>query len=244
MKTFFLDTETTGLDGKRDRIVEIAVVDEHGCVVVDTLVDPGRPIPFEASRIHGIRDHMVRGCPNFEQVWSELEPAIRGHRVVIYNASFDCRFLPDGLAAAGEVKCAMRAYGERVASRSGRRSKKLIDAAAHVGHFWGGDAHRALADALACRSVWIWLETGTAPPPLYLPKVVPLSLAPNTRQSAPAKRDFAPSSNVARTALPKKTPSPDGIPSSPSGEKQDPSTGIPWGWIAAAAMAVILLSRL
>ena len=39
------------------------------------------------------------------------------------------------------------------------RSVKLQKAAEHVGHTWTGDAHRALADALACRSVWLWLES-------------------------------------------------------------------------------------
>lgn len=45
MRTLFLDTETTGLSGQKDRIVEIAIIGEDGEVVIDTLVNPGIPIP-------------------------------------------------------------------------------------------------------------------------------------------------------------------------------------------------------
>ena len=34
---------------------------------------------------------------------------------------------------------------------------KLTDAANYDGHEWRGDAHRALADADACLSVWDWI---------------------------------------------------------------------------------------
>src|SRR3982750_387678 len=51
----YLDTETTGLFGDV-RIVDVAIVDDAGEVLVDTLVDPGIPIPVETSRIHGIFD--------------------------------------------------------------------------------------------------------------------------------------------------------------------------------------------
>ena len=52
MDTVYLDTETTGLSPDRgDRVVDIAMVDDLGNTVIDTLVDPERPIPAEASRL-------------------------------------------------------------------------------------------------------------------------------------------------------------------------------------------------
>jgi hypothetical protein len=51
MRTLFLDTETTGLSGERDRIVEIAIIGDDGSVLVDTLVNPRVPIPPEATAI-------------------------------------------------------------------------------------------------------------------------------------------------------------------------------------------------
>ncbi len=66
-----LDTETTGTDIAKDRIVELAVVKfeysratgEVGRVLgaYDGLEDPGMPIPPEATAVHGITDEMVRG---------------------------------------------------------------------------------------------------------------------------------------------------------------------------------------
>jgi DNA polymerase III subunit epsilon len=36
--------------------------------------------------------------------------------------------------------------------------KPLSTAANHVGYKWEGNAHRALADTLACRAVWNYME--------------------------------------------------------------------------------------
>ena len=159
--TFFLDTETTGL-GAADRIVEIAIVRADGSVAMDTLVNPRIPIPPAATQIHGIRDDMVERSPTFESIWPRIRSLLSGQQVIIYNKAFDARFLPDGLACAEEVRCAMLEYAERRGERNyGRRGYKwhtLAVAARQVGHKWTGDAHRALADALACRSIWLWLQ--------------------------------------------------------------------------------------
>jgi hypothetical protein len=62
-----IDTETTGKDAARgDRIVEVAVV--HCCDGAVTerhgfLINPGVPIPAEASAVHGIRDEDVKDKP-------------------------------------------------------------------------------------------------------------------------------------------------------------------------------------
>ncbi|HZU13772.1 MAG TPA: 3'-5' exonuclease [Chloroflexota bacterium] len=61
-----LDVETTGLDPRRDAIVEIGAVKIVGNRVVDefdTLVYIDKTIPFEARRIHGINNEMLVGSP-------------------------------------------------------------------------------------------------------------------------------------------------------------------------------------
>ena len=69
MDTLYLDTETTGLSPSRgDRIVELAVVDDAGCPVINTLVNPERDIPWDAVRIHGITDEMVAQAPTMEEL--------------------------------------------------------------------------------------------------------------------------------------------------------------------------------
>ena len=154
----FLDTETTGLSAAAgDRIVEVAIVDESGRALIDTLVDPGRSIPTSATRIHGITDRMVRGAPTLEALMPEIRRIVGGSHVVIYNATYDAPFFPEELGFAAQISCAMRRYAEM---RYGRWVK--LDVAAHaVGHRWTGQAHRALADALACRSVWNWLTASS-----------------------------------------------------------------------------------
>jgi DNA polymerase III subunit epsilon len=160
MRTLFLDTETTGLKPPQDGIVEIAIVDESGDVVLDELVNPGRPIGF-ASSIHGITDEMVADAPPMELLLPSIERIVRDAHVVIYNAAFDTRFFPDELRGAAKISCAMHAFSRLFPPPRGGRSYrwwKLTAAAEHVGYEWDGAAHRALADARAARAVWDWTE--------------------------------------------------------------------------------------
>ena len=85
-----LDTETTGL-GDDARIVEISIITAGGRTVLDTLVNPGTPIPDEASDIHGITDSMVTGpgVPVFAEVLPALTEALKGRRCLIYNKPYD-----------------------------------------------------------------------------------------------------------------------------------------------------------
>ncbi|MBL3664558.1 3'-5' exonuclease [Streptomyces sp. M2CJ-2] len=87
-----LDTETTGLhDGAR--IVEIAVLGVDGSVLLDSLVNPGDPIPADATRIHGITNDTVKDAPSFSSLLVPLTEALHGRKVVIYNRDFDKRRL-------------------------------------------------------------------------------------------------------------------------------------------------------
>lgn len=90
--TVVLDTETTGLhDGAR--IVEIAVLGLDGSVLLDSLVNPGVPIPAESTRIHGITDAMVATAPGFSDLLVPLTAALHDRKVVIYHRAFDKRRL-------------------------------------------------------------------------------------------------------------------------------------------------------
>lgn len=83
-----LDTETTGLDDEAC-LVEVAVVTTGGDVLLDTLVNPGVPIPRDASEIHGITDEVVATAPSFGQLLVDLTRVLDGRRVLIYNKSYD-----------------------------------------------------------------------------------------------------------------------------------------------------------
>jgi DNA polymerase III epsilon subunit-like protein len=69
----FLDTETTGFSAAAgDAVVEIAIVDSAGRVLIDTLIDPQRSIPWQASNVHGITNEMVRNKPTLKQVMPQV----------------------------------------------------------------------------------------------------------------------------------------------------------------------------
>ncbi len=78
----FFDLETTGTDPLADKIVEIAIVrcDPGGSRATTTRrINPERPIPPEATAIHGIRDEDVADAPAFRQ-------AARGFLDVLQDA--------------------------------------------------------------------------------------------------------------------------------------------------------------
>lgn len=151
----FIDTETTGLDPKSSRVVEIALIDHTGKTLLDTLIDPQQPIPAEASAIHGIFDDNVAGAPRLVEVMPLVCALARGKEVVIYNAHYDTQFLPWLRDFADTVRCAMLAAQSAMGLS---RWPKLVDAAQWAGHTWEGEAHRALADTRACRAVWAKIQ--------------------------------------------------------------------------------------
>jgi len=86
-RTLILDTETTGLDDAY--IVQIAVIDIEGNVLLDTLVNPGVPIPEEATAIHHITDEIVATAPTFAEIEPQLRELLNGRRVSVYNVDYD-----------------------------------------------------------------------------------------------------------------------------------------------------------
>jgi DNA polymerase III epsilon subunit-like protein len=60
----YVDTETAGGAADPRNILELAIVDEHGSVLLETLINPGRPIDAFVIRIHGITDEMVQHAPS------------------------------------------------------------------------------------------------------------------------------------------------------------------------------------
>ncbi|PDW01418.1 3'-5' exonuclease [Candidatus Chloroploca asiatica] len=87
-----LDTETTGLDCHAE-IVQIAIIDLKGGVLLDTLIRPSQPIPSAATAIHGITDDMVKDAPRLLDILPLLRSLLDHHTVLIYNAEYDSRIL-------------------------------------------------------------------------------------------------------------------------------------------------------
>lgn len=112
-RTVFLDTKTTGLHASHDEILEIALVDDAGTTLVDTLIRPNHRTDWPgAQRIHGITPDDVRGAPRLNDVLSEIVDAVRDARLVIYSATFDSAFLPEAVAVYAGLRAAHALYAK------------------------------------------------------------------------------------------------------------------------------------
>lgn len=156
-----LDTETTGL-GRDAEIVQIALLWSNGVTLLDTLVKPVKPIPADATAIHGISDATVASAPTWATVRQQVLDLIRGKHVVVYNATYDRKLMhqsDDALAlprvdyktiAAG-FWCAMTAfaelYGEYNSYYGSYRWQPLHRAADYFG-LTNPKEHNALSDCL------------------------------------------------------------------------------------------------
>src|SRR5450830_1393802 len=100
-----LDTETTGLDPERDRIIDIGAVRLGPDLEVRnrfvTLVDPGVPIPLFITRLAGIADTDVRGAPAFPEAFAALRQFSGDVVLVGHNVGFDRDHLAAGARRAG-----------------------------------------------------------------------------------------------------------------------------------------------
>jgi len=101
----FFDLETTGTDTGKDRIVEIACIklSPNGSKEKYTKrINPGCPIPAEATAIHGITDEMVANEPEFKTVAHQLYDWMKGCDLGGYNAAkFDLPLLAEEMSRAG-----------------------------------------------------------------------------------------------------------------------------------------------
>lgn len=95
-----LDVETTSADPATARIVEISLeryeVDGR-LTAYSTLINPGVPIPAEATAIHGITDAMVADAPSWAVRGPQILRAFRTDTDVAdlggYNVRFDCKVI-------------------------------------------------------------------------------------------------------------------------------------------------------
>ena len=148
------DIETTGLDPRKDRIVEIAAIkfDKRGIIArFSTLINPGIPMPAEASRVNNITDDMLMGKPALDEVLPDFLKFIKGSIMAAHNAPFDCSFINEKLSTRMDNPMA----DTLVISRElfpGYRSYSLQNLSAALG-ISAQNAHRAEDDARLCMEI-------------------------------------------------------------------------------------------
>ncbi|MCQ2739519.1 MAG: 3'-5' exonuclease [bacterium] len=101
-----LDTETTGLDYTRERIIEFAAVRLENGKIVDeyqTLINPMQHIRKSSIAIHGITQDMVEDAPTEEKILPKILEFIGDYPIVAHNVIFDYSFLNEAkLRVLGE----------------------------------------------------------------------------------------------------------------------------------------------
>lgn len=99
-----LDTETTGLSSKFDRITEFGAVKiEKGVVVsrIDLLINPERDIPLAIQEKTNITNEMVKDKPTFKEASKQILDFIGNDIIVAHNAKFDIDMLNESLKRNG-----------------------------------------------------------------------------------------------------------------------------------------------
>ena len=146
-----VDIETTGGYAANHRITEIAIYYHDGMQVTDsfqTLVNPGRNIPYYITGLTGITSEMVFSAPSFKTIAEEIHKRLDGKVFVAHNAHFDYSFLKKEFEQAGiqwqsKKLCTVRLSRKII---PGLRSYSLGSLAESLGvqisnrHRAGGDA--------------------------------------------------------------------------------------------------------
>ena len=162
------DVETTGLNSRRDSIVEIGAVkfDSRGEIArYCSLVNPGFPMPPDASKVNKITDEMLAGQPSIQEVLPDFVRFTADSIMLAHNAPFDCGFVNSSLARLYDDGFAsFPALLNRIADTlimarrllPGRKRYNLQEMAASVG-IQAQQAHRAFDDARLCMELFVYL---------------------------------------------------------------------------------------
>lgn len=163
-----LDFETTGLDPKRDDVLSVGAVGIQGGRVrlgdsLYRVVDPGRPVPPDVVRIHGIRPADLLHAPPLESVREELDAFIGSSPLVVWTAWVEAAFLARTMGASRRAWArrlidvrylAVRVDGARGITPSPAWRELLSETVSRMG-LPLEIAHNALGDALMTAQLMI-----------------------------------------------------------------------------------------
>ena len=176
-----IDVETTGSDASVDRVVEVGHRARRAAGEIverrNWLVNPGRPIPKEASDVHKITDDDVKDAPSFAAVADEIAAMLGGlrarrpttRRSTARSSETRSPELRAGDAASPCVRRNVEWVDPLVWARElqqGERSRALGEVAARLGIALE-NAHRASDDAEAALKVLLALGRDVRVPPTY-----------------------------------------------------------------------------
>ncbi len=155
----FIDFETTGLSPDRgDRIIEVGVAVLTGGEITDryqSLVNPGRDIPWFVENLTGITDEMVGTAPAATAVMREVLDYVGDLPLVAHNAGFDRRFYDMELGRICRKRkqdfiCSLRVARRIFPEAQNHKLATLV----RLAHVQPPRHHRALGDAIMTACLW------------------------------------------------------------------------------------------
>ncbi|MDR1017028.1 MAG: 3'-5' exonuclease, partial [Coriobacteriales bacterium] len=170
-----LDTETTGFDPERERVIELAAARvEQGKVVaqLDTYLNIGMAVPAQITELTSITTSDLADAPTFVGFLPELLELIGDAPIVAHNAPFDQAFVEAECARAGQSEALAGhpwidslQYARIAFPEQASHSMASLTAALGITN---RHAHRAIGDVLALAELWQVILTRLAelPPAL------------------------------------------------------------------------------
>ncbi|HYK08392.1 MAG TPA: exonuclease domain-containing protein, partial [Candidatus Eisenbacteria bacterium] len=149
----FLDTETTGLNPRRDRIIEIGLIRVENNKEVgrfQTLLNPHTYVSPFITDITGIVGQNLENAPEFEDIAKELHEYLENAILVAHNARFDYGFLKYEFLRIGQKytsKSLCTAKLSRILFPKYRRHN--LDSIIERFNISVANRHRAFDDAMA-----------------------------------------------------------------------------------------------
>jgi DNA polymerase III subunit epsilon len=158
LRPIYYDTETTGVRNEKDRIIELAAFDPVENRTFCRFINPGSPIPPEATAIHHITDEMVANAPSFKEIGEEFVAFCPPETVLIAhnNDAFDKLFLEQEFKRAGVPLPSYRFLDTLKWSRKYRNDlpRHTLQSLREVYGFPSNQAHRALDDVIVLHQVF------------------------------------------------------------------------------------------
>jgi len=158
LRPIYYDTETTGIRTEQDRIIELAAFDPVRQATFCKLINPGCPIPPEASAIHNITDAMVADAQTFKEVSEEFIVFCGTDAVLIAhnNDAFDRPFIEAEFKRAGVALPSFRYIDSLKWSRKYRSDlpRHSLQFLREVFGIPPNQAHRALDDVKILQQIF------------------------------------------------------------------------------------------
>jgi DNA polymerase-3 subunit epsilon len=149
-----IDCETTGLDPKKDHIIEVAVAIFTLDSVIEefeSLIDPKAPIPLESIAVHHITEEMVRGKPSIAEVLPKIAKLAGSFPIIGHGIAFDIDIL-DFHAKKHNIPFALKKNVQfdtlRLARLYGRSPSNSLEVLRQHFNILAEGAHRAMSDVI------------------------------------------------------------------------------------------------